>query len=282
MEKVLIVGSTGYLGSHAVKAFKEKGYYVRALARDKVKLDPVKSYIDDIFEGHVTQPETLKGVCDGIDYVFSSLGITRQPGNETYMDVDYGGNKNILDLCIQASVKKFIFTSVFNPHDKNDILIFQAKEKFVEELKNSGIDYAVMRPTAFFSDMGELFKMGQKGKITLIGDGQTKSNPIDGYDLAGICVDAINSKEKDIPVGGPEIYTQQEAAELIFSILGTPPKISRIPLFIVRAVAAVVLPFLGTRKRGGLEFLLTVFMNDFVAPCYEGKSMKDYFIELKA
>ena len=77
MEKVLIVGSTGYLGKCAVKAFKEQGYYVRALARNRAKLDPVKTYLDDIFEAQVTQPETLKGVCDDIDYVFSSLGITK-------------------------------------------------------------------------------------------------------------------------------------------------------------------------------------------------------------
>ena len=43
MEKVLIAGSTGYLGKCAVKAFKEHGYHVRALARNVSKLDEVKN-----------------------------------------------------------------------------------------------------------------------------------------------------------------------------------------------------------------------------------------------
>lgn len=52
--------------------------------------------IDDLFVGQVTQPETLVGLCDGIDVVFSSVGLTRQKDNLTFHDVDYQGNKNIL------------------------------------------------------------------------------------------------------------------------------------------------------------------------------------------
>jgi len=72
--------------------------------------------VDEVFVGEVTKPETLQGLCDNIDIVFSSIGITRQKDKLTYQDVDYQGNQNILDIALAKSVKKFIYVSVFNAH----------------------------------------------------------------------------------------------------------------------------------------------------------------------
>ncbi|NTW48305.1 MAG: NAD(P)H-binding protein, partial [Chlorobiales bacterium] len=89
MKKVLVAGSTGYLGQYVVRELKKQGYWVRALARNPKKLDEIKDSIDEIFVGEVTKPETLNGVCKGIDVLFSSIGITRQKDGLTYHDVDY-------------------------------------------------------------------------------------------------------------------------------------------------------------------------------------------------
>ena len=281
MEKVLIAGASGYLGKCAVRAFKENGYYVRALVRDAAKLDTVKGYVDHIFTGRVTQPETLEGVCDSIDYVFSALGITRQPDNVTYRDVDYGGNKAILELAVRAPVKKFVFTSVFNAHKYQDIELFRVKEKFAEDLRASGIAYSIIRPTSFFSDMQEIWAMAKSGRAYLLGSGKNKNNPIDGNDLARIVADGITKEEKELSVGGPDVYSHEEVARLAFSVLGTEPKITKIPEFIVRFIAKLAYPFITKRKRGGIEFLLTAYLNDFVAPRYAGRSLISFFTELK-
>ena len=106
MTKVLVAGATGYLGRFVAKEFKERGDWVRVLARnpDKLKspgpfLEPaIHDLVDDMFVGEVTKPETLRGLCDGIEIVCSSIGVTRQTG-ASYMEVDYQGNKNLLDLC---------------------------------------------------------------------------------------------------------------------------------------------------------------------------------------
>ena len=89
MNKVLVAGATGYLGQFVVKALRAKGYWVRALGRSAEKLAPVEEYADDLVVGEVTDPESLYGACDGIDVVFSSVGITRQKDGLTYTDVDY-------------------------------------------------------------------------------------------------------------------------------------------------------------------------------------------------
>src|SRR6185437_16481110 len=117
MIRVLVAGATGYLGRFVAKEFKVRGYWVRVLARnpDKLKtpgpfLEPaIADLVDDVFVGEVTKPETLRGLCDGIKVVFSSIGISRQRDRLSYMDVDYQGNRNLLDLAVAAQVRKFVF-----------------------------------------------------------------------------------------------------------------------------------------------------------------------------
>jgi uncharacterized protein YbjT (DUF2867 family) len=77
MKKVLVAGATGYLGRYIVNELKKQGYVVHALARNPKKLEDIKKYIDDIIEGEITKPETLKGVCENTDVIISTVGITK-------------------------------------------------------------------------------------------------------------------------------------------------------------------------------------------------------------
>jgi nucleoside-diphosphate-sugar epimerase len=80
MQRVLVSGTTGFLGGFVAREFKDRGYFVRALARSPKKLDHLWDSTDEIIEGEVTRSETLEHICDEIDVVFSSIGITRHQG----------------------------------------------------------------------------------------------------------------------------------------------------------------------------------------------------------
>jgi len=97
----------------------------------------VKNFVDAIFIGEATRLQTLRGLCDGIDIVFSSIGLTRQKGKLTFRDVDYQANKNILDIAIGKSVRKFVYVSVFNAHLLEHLAIVRAHEDFVRVLRAS-------------------------------------------------------------------------------------------------------------------------------------------------
>jgi uncharacterized protein YbjT (DUF2867 family) len=279
MKKLLIVGSTGYLGLHLVEEGKRRGYWVRALARNPGKLDRVKDAIDEIFVGEITTPDTLKGVCDGIDVVISALGVGSSRTNEkiSMEEVDYGGNKNVLDLAVKASVKKFIFVSFIDTPGFRHLEITRIKRMFERDLQNSGLEYAIIRPTAFFADMKEFFKLAKKGTVYLMGHGNYRVNAIHGADLAKFCVDAIESGETDLPVGGPVECTYQEAAELAFKIIGTEPKIKKIPGWPFTILVWLMRPFLSKRRYTSLQFLLSAMQNDALAPPYGTHTLEDFF-----
>jgi uncharacterized protein YbjT (DUF2867 family) len=279
MKRVLVAGATGYLGRYVVKEFKKQGCWVRALTRSADRLDDLKDYVDEAFIGAMTDSVSLAGVCEGIDIVFSSIGITKQKDNLTYMDVDYQGNKNLLEEARKAGVSKFIYVSVFNAEKMSNLKGIQAKLKFTQELKESGLDYLIVNPNGFFSDMLEYLKMAQQGRGYVFGTGENRINPIHGEDLAEACVNAADGQEKEINIGGPDVFTHNQILEIAFESMGNPVKISRIPIWLRNMILAVLRLFTSVKTYGPLEFFMTVLATAMVAPTYGKYHLKDFFLE---
>ncbi len=276
MQRVLVAGATGYLGGFVAREFTARGYFVRALVRSPEKLDHLWNSTDEIVRAEVTRPETLEHVCDGIDVVFSSIGITRQKDGLTFRDVDFQGNKNLLDVAFKAGVKKFVYVSGFNGPNLRHLDIIAAHEDFVDELKASGISYAVLRPTGYFSDMGEVLEMARKGRAWLVGSGENRTNPIHGADLAIRCVDAIDGDQREIDVGGPETMTWSEVAALAFEVLGRPARVTHIPEWLMWSVVRLVRLF--NRHQGELlAFFTTMATTDVVAPATGTRTLEAHY-----
>ena len=51
-------------------------------------------------------------------------------------------------------------------------------EKVVAALRDSGMEYRIVRPCGYFSDMGVLLDMAQRGRSFLVGEGANLMNPI--------------------------------------------------------------------------------------------------------
>ena len=279
MKRVLVAGSTGYLGKFIIKNLVEKSIRPVALARSSTKLEQLQQYIN-IFEAEVTNAASLINCCDGIDVVISSLGITRQQDGLSYMDVDYQANLNLLNEAKRSGVKKFIYVSALHGDKLKHLKIFEAKEKFVKELSGSGLDYCVVRPTGFFSDMSEFYKMANNGRVYLFGDGEYQSNPIHGDDLAKVCINSITNIEKEVLVGGPEVFTQVEIAKVAFDAVGKPAKITFIPNWIRIFLLTLCKLLLSAKRYGPIEFFLNVLVMDMNAPKFGVQTLSRYFQSL--
>lgn len=274
---VLIAGSTGYLGQYLISEIESRDMTSFSVARNPNKLNGLGLRSEQIITAQVTQPDTLRGICEGIDVVISTIGITRQSDKLSYEDVDYQANVNLLREAMSSGVKKFIYVSVFQGDRLQDLAICQAKEKFVSALKHSGIDYCIIRPTGFFSDLSEIYHMAEKGKAYLFGDGSYRSNPIHGADLASVCVDAIETNMTEIAVGGPEILSHQEMVDIAFDVLGKRARIRMIPEWIRKSALWSARHFAPKYASGPLEFFMTVMARDMVAPKYGHRTLKAHF-----
>jgi len=276
MEKVLVAGATGYLGRHLVKELKKRNYWVRVLIR-KENQKQLFENVDDFFIGEITKLESLSKICENIDWVFSSIGITRQKDGMTYMDVDYQGNSNLLSEAKKSNVKAFQYISALGGENLRQLKIFEAKERFVDELKSSGLNYTIMRPNGFFSDMGDFLKMAKNGTVYLFGNGNFKLNPIDGADLAKVCVDKIISNENEINVGGPDVLTQNELAGLALQAWKKKNRIIHLPDWIRKFTIWTLRTFTSSKTYGPVEFFMTAMAFDNIAPKYGKHKLEDFF-----
>jgi uncharacterized protein YbjT (DUF2867 family) len=286
---VVVAGVTGYLGKFVAQEFKNRGYWVRALTRSMASLERPGPFtapaisrgaVDEVFIGEATKPETLSGLCAGpVDILFSSIGISRQRDGLTFEQVDYQANRNLIELCRDSDVRKFVYVSMLGAEQIADLAITKAHERVVNDLERSGLEYAIVRPSGYFSDMGAVLDMAKRGRVLLVGDGTNRFNPIHGADLAAVCVDAAEGEDLVVEAGGPDILSQREVAELAFDVVGLPVKVTIIPLWLAYGLAR----FIGilNRQFGDLaKFIVTSGEVDGVGPTRGKTSLRSYFEEL--
>lgn len=261
---VLIAG-VGILGRNLCTLYLERSDHVRALAFSASEFEGMEHPNLQTVTGDVTRPETLAGLCAGMDLVISCIGITRLKGSLTHMDVDYQGNVNLLREAEKAGVKKFGFISPAGVDEgKDSVPLLEAKYHFESELKKCAIEWLIFRSGGFFSDLKEMGEMAKKGSLFVIGNGHNHFTPIDVRDLADVMVSDMDSQTNQvIDVGGPEDMSWNEICQTCFEHVGKKPLILKFPQWLCEFTLWVLKPF---AKQSYAMGKLIVFMSTVNLP----------------
>lgn len=282
MKKILLAGASGSLGQHVAKELKGRGYWVRAMAEDPFKLASLN--LDEVIQADLTQVSSLYNCCKDIDWVFSCAGASMKVGNVqdkvSFYQVDYQGNLNLLHEAQKMSVAKFAYVSLAGAEKLRHTEYADAHEKCVEALKNSGLEYVIIRPTGFFSFSLEILNFAKRGFGMVIGNGECKTNPIHDQDLAKGCIEALEGSQKEVMLGGPDILTREEQTLLAFEVLGKKPNLRNLSPGLFKALISP-LKLINRRVYALLDFGLAVTQIDAVAPTYGTQRLRDFFIEAK-
>ncbi|MCR5103190.1 MAG: SDR family oxidoreductase [Eubacterium sp.] len=249
--KVVLAGAYGNLGADVFRTLNKEGHEVIALdmmQRD-IGVDSNYKYI----KVDVTDPDTLKGVCDGADVVITTVGLTKGSATVSNYDIDYKGNLNLLKEARKAKVKHFVYISVIKADKAPNVPMVHAKYLFEEKLKKSGLNYVIHRPTGYFYDIVKVFKpmVVEKGKVTLLGKKDVHANVISTEDFAEFIVKHMLDENKMYNVGGKETYTYEEIAKMCFKAAGKKPVIKRAPAWLFD-----VLGFFNWLKKNGRDAVI--------------------------
>ncbi len=242
---LLIAGAGGVLGRELVRQALSRGHHVAALVLRKGELRVIEHPRLRIIEADVTRPEQLNGICKGLEHVISCIGITRMRGRLTHEVVDYRGNLNLLKEAKRSGVARFGFISPAGTgHGLGHAPLIDAKFRFEQELRNSGMPWLIFRSGGFFPDIADMLKLAAKGPLYAIGKGDSVSTPIHILDLATLMLDGMETRENEIiELGGPEDLTWRRTCELCFEALGRPARIQYAPVWLCRALLAALRPF---------------------------------------
>ncbi len=248
--KVVLAGAYGNLGSDIFKELLKEGHEV--VAADMIERDLGVTGNFTFRKIDVTNPETLKGLCDGADCVITTVGLTKTSASVTNYQIDLEGNVNILKEAKEAGVKNFTYISVIKADLAPKVPMLHAKYLFEEELKKSGLNYVIHRPTGYFYDIVKVFRpMVEKGEVTLLGKEAVHANVISTEDFAEFIVKHMTDENQVYNVGGKETYSYEEIANMCFAAAGKEPVIKRAP-----AVLFDILAFVNKLKKNGKEAIL--------------------------
>ena len=101
--KVLLAGAFGNLGFEILKVLaKKKHEIIAADLKEKENNGLEGKYTFKAIDA--TDPETLKGLCDGVDIVITTMGLTTASAKFTAYDIDYQGNMNLYNEAVKAGV----------------------------------------------------------------------------------------------------------------------------------------------------------------------------------
>jgi divinyl chlorophyllide a 8-vinyl-reductase len=189
--RILVAGASGTIGSAVAERLVADGHAVTAPGRTVLAQAGALAAV--MAEA---QPEVV------ISCIASRSGAPKDA-----RAVDYGANAALLGAAQAAGAQQFILLSAICV--QKPLLAFQhAKLAFEAQLVASGIDYTIVRPTAFFKSLSGQVKRVKAGKPFLIfGDGElTRCKPISDGDLARFiagCIANPAASGRILPIGGP-------------------------------------------------------------------------------
>ena len=253
-QRLLVVGSTGYIGKAVVRALVNRGHGVVAFARPRSGVggaDDEEATREalagaEVRFGQVTQLESLLadgGRGESFDAVVCCLA-SRTGGVADSWRIDHQATANAIAAAQRLGVRQFVLLSAICV--QKPLLAFQkAKAKVEEELKASGLTWSIVRPTAFFKSLAAQVEPVRRGcPYVMFDDGQQAAcTPISEEDLAEYMADCLERPElqnRVLPIGGPgPALTARQQGELLFSLLQRPPRFLSVPVGLFDVVIRV-------------------------------------------
>lgn len=238
--KVVLAGAFGNLGAEILKSLCASGHEVVAADLKERAVEGCEGkYTFAAIDA--TNPETLKGLCEGAEVAITTMGLTGASTKVTAYDIDYRGNMNFYAECKRAGVKKFNYISVISCDEKGaeEVPMLHAKYLVEQEIKQEPMDWVIYRPTGYFYDIAKVFKpFIEKGEMQLLkGYGSVKANVVDCPDFAQFIVDHMCDTNVTYNIGGKETYTYEEMAAMCFEAAGKPMKIKWAPIWLFGILA---------------------------------------------
>src|SRR5680860_833586 len=153
MENILVAGAHGTTGQKIVRILKDSEDFepiAMVRAKDQVhffKNQNVKTVVANL-------EDDLSQAVKNIDKVIFAAGS----GGEKVVQVDQEGAKRLIDASKKAGIKKFVMLSSIGAGrpEKADQLkdYLNAKHNADEHLKDSGLNYTIVRPGTLNNDKG--------------------------------------------------------------------------------------------------------------------------------
>jgi NADH dehydrogenase len=247
--KIAVTGAFSYSGKYITRRLLARGEEVITLTGHPNRPDPfsgkVKAFpLDFGDEGRLTASLRGADVLVNTYWVRFDRGQNTQPGAVE-------NTRKLIHAAKAAGVKRIVHISITNPSADSPLPYFWGKAANEKTVVESGIPYAILRPTVLVGAEDILinniaFLLRRLPFFALPGDGSYRLQPVYVEDLADLAVEAVYSKDNSvIDAVGSDIFTFKEMVNLIGEKIGARRPLISVPPGLALFAAQFLSLFLG-------------------------------------
>jgi uncharacterized protein YbjT (DUF2867 family) len=209
--KILVIGSTGHVGSEVVKELKKRNADVRVLVRkpDEKSLPGVERVV-----GNLLDPISIEKALQGVDKLYLLNAVT--PDELSQGLIAY-------DLAKKRKLAHVVYHSVFRVEHFKDVPHFASKLAIETAIRGFDVPFTIIRPNYFFQNDASFKDLLTKMSIYPNPLGPVGVSAVDIRDIAEAAAISLVSDEhfgKTYNVNGPTVLSGPKAAAVWSKVLG--------------------------------------------------------------
>ena len=292
MEKILILGATGFVGRNLVGRLTEiKKYDITCLARKTSNIAPLKG--TNIVYGDISNEESIINASKGKDIIIN-LAVPTTQNPAINHEIIVKGTRTIIKAAEKNKIKKIIALSSFAGYRKNLDNYGRSKFEADEVFKKSKLNVILLKPPMIYGRGGYAFEkfLSSAQKIPflafVIGNGKNKIQPAYIGDVVDAILSSIKLNHKGLntfDLGGPYPISHDDFLKKTLKILNKKKLIIHIPLKAVILLAKFVKIFFKNIPWNDITFrrmVEEVVINTKTTQAKLGINFTDYDKGLKA
>jgi NADH dehydrogenase len=242
---VLVVGGSGFIGTHLSRELIDRGHDVTVLSRSPDPED-LPSSVDTVM-GDVTAYDSIEGAFEGQDAVIYLVALSPlfkpKGGDDRHFEVHTDGARNTVQAAEEHGVERIVHMSALGADADGPTSYLQSKGQAEEIVSESTLDAVIFRPSVVFGEGGEFVSFTKRLKkmfapglplYPLPGGGtETRFQPIWVGDLVPILADATEDDDyvgETYEIGGPEVLPLREITDLVYDAEGKSIRIVALPM----------------------------------------------------
>ena len=235
MDKAVVIGGSGFLGSHVADELTRRKYSVTVFDCNP---SPWVSEDQKMIVGDMLDAESLEKACEGSRYLYHFGGIADigEASGEPFKTIETNvlGAARALEAARKASVERFVYASTMYVYSASGSFYRaskQAAETIVEAYAESfSLDYTILRYGSLYGPRaqswngirGYVKQIMKKGRLDYEGTGQERREYIHVGDAARLSVDILDEQHVNqaITVTGSQVLSSADLVNMIFEIAG--------------------------------------------------------------
>ena len=263
-----VFGGSGFLGRHIVRALARRGWRVRVAVRRPdlaAFLQPIGSVGQiQAMQANLRYPASIAAALEDVDMVVNATGVRAESGAQTYAAVHVDGAASLARAAAAARVHSYVHISGIGAKARSDSAYVASKGRGESATLKAFPEATILRPSVVFGPEDDFFnRFGALARflpvIPLFGGGNTRLQPVYVGDVARAVAAALAGEAKPgtiYELGGPQVMTLREAAELVMRTIERRRPLVPLPLFPSRLIASAT-TFASKATLGRFPKLLT-------------------------